>query len=64
MKKETLLKFITLDECVEDGNRHESPHFAFLWAEKFHFYQGKVREFSKGMSVATMHSIEYDLKVK
>ena len=53
MNKVKLVKIITLFERVE-----EKPllHLAFCISldRKFYFYQGKVREFLKSVSVATM----------
>ena len=49
MRKENLLKIITLNELhvhVLEEKAATTPGIVpFVWSEKFCFYQGKVREF-------------------
>ena len=40
---------------LEAGGCYRIWNFALIWSGKFNFYQGKVREFWKLMSVATMY---------
>ena len=39
---------------VETRSWHYIWHFVFIWSGKFDFYQGKIKEFWKEMSVPTM----------